>query len=52
MSLNRYYQNLFYIHSILEGVFVAIANPTFCLFLYLTDLHFRGALQHVGDASE
>ena len=52
MSLNRYYQNLFYIHSILEGVYVAIENPTFCLFLYLTDLHFRGALQHVGDASE
>ena len=28
---------------------VAIGNPAFCLALYLTGVHFRGELQHVGD---
>ena len=28
-----------------------IGNQAFCLFLYLTDLHFQGELQHVDDAS-
>ena len=27
-------------------------NPAFCLFLYLTGIHFRGELQHVGDVSQ
>ena len=27
-------------------------NPAFCLALYLTGLHFRGELHHVGDVSE
>ena len=31
---------------------VSIGNPGFCLALYLTDLHFRGELQHVSDASK
>ena len=26
--------------------------PAFCLFLYLTGLHFRGELQHGGDISQ
>ena len=29
-----------------------IGNPAFCLALYLTGVHFRGELQHVGDVSE
>ena len=36
----------------LEGVYVTIGNPAFCLFLYLTGVHFRGELQHVGDVRE
>ena len=31
---------------------MAIGNPAFCLFLYLTGEHFRGELQHIGDVSE
>ena len=31
---------------------VTIGNPAFCLGLYLTGVHFRGELQHVGDVSE
>ena len=27
-------------------------NPAFCLFLYLTGVHFRSKLQHIGDVSE
>ena len=32
-----------------EGVSVTIGNPAFCLGLYLTGVHFRGELQHIGD---
>ena len=32
--------------------FVTIGNPVFCLFLFLTSVHFRGELQYVGDVSE
>ena len=40
-------------HSfIYEAVYVAIGNQAFCLFLYLTGMHFRGKLQHIGDVSE
>ena len=35
-----------------EVVYVTIGNPAFCLFLYLTGVHFRGELQHIGDVSE
>ena len=35
-----------------EGVYVTIAQPAFCLFLYLTGVHFRGKLQHGGDVSQ
>ena len=35
-----------------EGVYETTGNPAFCLFLYLTGVHFRGDLQHVGDVSE
>ena len=35
-----------------EVVHVTIGNPAFCLALYLTGVHLRGELQHVGDASE
>ena len=31
---------------------MAIANPAFCLFLYLTGAHFRGELQHGRDVSQ
>ena len=30
-----------------EVVYLTIANPAFCLPLYLTGVHFRGKLQHV-----
>ena len=33
-----------------EGSYVTIGNPVFCLFLYLTGVHFRGKLQHGDDA--
>ena len=35
-----------------EGVYVTIQYPAFCLFLYLTDVHFRGKLQHGGDVTQ
>ena len=35
----------------MEGVCVTIGNPAFCLFLYLTGVHFRGKLQHIGYVS-
>ena len=31
---------------------MTIGNPDFCLFLYLSGVHFRGELQHDGDVSE
>ena len=31
---------------------MAIENPTFCLALYLTGVHFREGLQHVGHVSK
>ena len=37
----------FFYYLMLEGVYVTIGNPAFCLFLYLT-----GELQHVGDVSQ
>ena len=33
----------------IEGVYVTIGNPAFCLILYLTGVHFRAELQHGGD---
>ena len=35
-----------------EGVYVIIGNPAFSLFLYLTGVHFRRELQHVGEVCE
>ena len=35
-----------------EVVYVTVGSPAFCLFLYLTGVHFRGKLQHVVDVSE
>ena len=32
----------------IEVVYVTIGNLTFCLAWYLTDVHFRGELEHVG----
>ena len=32
--------------------YVTIVHPAFCLFLYLTGVHFRGELQHGGDVSQ
>ena len=40
------------VSSSLEGVYVTVGNPAFCLFLYLTGVHFRGELQHGGDVSQ
>ena len=31
---------------------MTIGNPAFCLALYLTGVHFRGELQHVGHVGE
>ena len=31
---------------------MTIENPAFCLFLYLTGVHFRGELKHGGDVSQ
>ena len=31
-----------------KGEYMTIGNPAFCLALYLTDIHFRGKLQHLG----
>ena len=33
-------------------VYVIIGNPAFSLALYLTGVHFRGELQHVGIVSQ
>ena len=38
--------------QIIEGVYVTIGNPAFCLFLYLTGIHFWGKLQHGGDVKK
>ena len=35
----------------LEVVYVSIGDPAFFLALYLTGVHFRGELRHVGDVS-
>ena len=35
-----------------EVVYAKIGNPAFCLALFLTCLHFRSELQHVGDFNE
>ena len=35
-----------------EVFYLTIGNPTFCLAWYLTGVHFRRELQHVGDISE
>ena len=35
-----------------EVGYVTIGNPAFCLALYVTGVHFRSKLQHVGDVSE
>ena len=35
-----------------EAVYVTIGNPAFCLAFYLTGVHFRSELQHIGDVSE
>ena len=32
--------------------YVTIGNSAFCLVLYLTGVHFRGELQHVGHVGE
>ena len=31
---------------------MTIGNQAFCIFLYLTGVHFRGELQHGGDVSQ
>ena len=36
----------------IEVVYVTIGNPAFCVALYLTGVHFRGELQHVGHMGE
>ena len=46
MSLSMTHRNQ------VEVVYVTIETPGFCLFLYLTSVHFRGELQQVGDVSE
>ena len=36
----------------MEVIYVTIGNPTFCLVLYLTGVHFRGKLQYISHLSE
>ena len=36
----------------LEVVCVTIENPAVCLALYLTGVHFRDEIRHVGDVTE
>ena len=36
----------------IEVFYVTIGNPAFCLALYLTGVHFRGELQHIGHVGE
>ena len=36
----------------IEGVYVTIVHPAFCLSLYLNGVHFRGELQRGGDVSQ
>ena len=31
---------------------MTIGNPAFCLFLYLTGVHFRGELQQINEISK
>ena len=38
--------------SMKEVAYVTIENSAFCLAFYLTDVHFRGELQHVGHVGE
>ena len=40
------------VNGSIKGVSVTIGNSAFCLALYLTGVHLRGELQHVGDVSE
>ena len=42
----------FMIKDDFEVAYVTIGNPAFYLFLYLTGIHFRDELQHVGNVSE
>ena len=35
-----------------EVVYATIGNPAFCRAIYLTGVHFRGELQHVGHLGE
>ena len=44
--------DFFQFYSTIEVVYVTIENPTFCLAFYLTGVHFRGELQHVGHVGE
>ena len=39
---------LFALQFQLEVVYVTVGNPDFCLAFYLTGVHFRGELQHIG----
>ena len=36
----------------LNGDYVTIVHPAFCLYLYLTGVHFRGELQHGGEINQ
>ena len=40
------------LRKVREAVYLTIENPAFCLALYLTGVHFRRKLQHVGDVIE
>ena len=52
-KLKWLHENQIHGHFVLkEGVPVTIGNPAFWLALYLTGVHFRAELQHVGDVSE
>ena len=52
VMFSNVYDRIFINLVLIEGVYVTIGNPAFCVFLYLTGVHFRGELQHGGDVSE
>ena len=52
MLLSKFTKDLHVSFYFFEGVYTTIGNPAFCLFLYLTGVHFRDELQYGGDVSQ
>ena len=52
VGINGKFSEYFKDYPFKEVVYVTTGNPAFCLALYLTGIHCRGELQHVGDTGE